>query len=126
MKKSVFSLIGFVISVFFDGIAILVLFGIFHLYLQPLLAVKTVFLSINLIAICVLLSFKSYLTGVLSLPYYMSVATMTALYTVMQFAVLGILFFSGSLMLYLTIQLIVLFINGVIITVLAQKGIRQR
>lgn len=125
MRKSFFSVIGCIISLFFSAIVLLILFGYCRLYLQPLYILKTVFAVFNLLVLWALLSFKGGLTQALSLPYYMAIITTAVIYTVMQFVLLAVLFFSFDLFLYLILQLILLFITGVIITVFAQRGINN-
>lgn len=122
MKKSVFSIIGCIISLFFSGIVLLMLFGYFQFYLQPLYIIKSIFVAINLLLIIAAFSFRGGLINLLSLPYYIAIVTTVVFYTVVQFVLLAVLFVSLNLFLYLILQLTLLFIAGVIITVFAQRG----
>ena len=121
-KTSLGSIMSLFLSIFFSIIAIFTLFAILHIEDYDAFPAVLAFAIINLIVIIIITGYGKAISAQIGLPSYISLCTVTALYTLLQFVHLGLAYRIASTSGYVLYHLIVLFVYFLIIIPLAIMG----
>lgn len=122
MKTGKISFVGLFLSLFFGVVIFTILFLVCNITAQPFFEIKLLFAIINICIVIVLGTGAGALASKITVPMFTTVSMVTAVYTIIQFVILGTSFYSDSINYYVVSQLILLFVYFLVSLPIAKAG----
>ncbi|MBQ9545329.1 MAG: hypothetical protein IJV00_09400 [Clostridia bacterium] len=120
--KLKFSFIGLVLSVLYAAFSFTLLFGVFDAILFPFWALKICFFALGLIMVIFVAAFSPAIIEKITLSMFVPVLAATAVYSLIQFGVMWILWDAVYLLL---LEIALAFVYAAVVYPLVKVGIKM-
>jgi len=114
------------LTVFFIGITLFMLLAVIKIGDFDAFPAVLTFTILNLLIFAIVIGLGKYVASTIGTPSYAALCFLTILYTIIQFAVLGFNFKTGSLNGYILVHLILLFVYSAAAIPIAIMGIKNK